>query len=750
MSFQEASRWVLVAVLLVVGQWAFSFPIQQQQAAFLAQAATPVICQDKKGAMTVEEECKPGCEYLVRPSYTKQGSVDVLASVSDPTGKLPGTVKYRDGKGTIIMICDGTVGKSLDKHTGSVQAQTALPGQGPVFPAGQVALMLPTSGTGQISASFSGSSGGYTPTPLETRESVSSDFFGTGPSGSLGAAPNPAVSFDGSLGGEYCLGQFCPVEGEGVQRNSDALPNDGNLNGETFGNVAEINSARIPQNVGIENALIADRARLNMSNDLRIYSAAQEWSGFQKEGKLDEPQYVGVDGQRTIAQSINARVRDYAQQDVGYAVAEVTGTTAAGEQGVLVSYTKDTVLARDPYDGSLLFADSKDQLPVLYTADGQAVPTSNQAGDWVGVMKERIQTPAELREFEKAYTGVYSAVFTPADIKVPGLKLDMLPENARNTFDSLARWDGNGPESMGASNDVIIRSLSGEEKLRISDDVYRAMHAHENQVYGIDAAASRIERDTQGKMNLNISGLPQETNVGGSLAPAYALVPLPGELRAWTASAIETELGKYPPEYWENANKGAIYDFMPRPDMQGVVREGGHATVPGDPRAHIYLNGLSGAAGIAVILNHELSHFNDDKTFVSDQTFGTNVYGPAYGMSYAGSSGYEAIMSGKFDIGRPDGFADSYGYRGGVQEDKASIVEAMFTNYSVVQQAAQTDTVLAQKVQILQSGFEKSTNGAMNETYWQNLKPIDPWYQLPPSVSRPSFLRTLMSKLWFK
>src|SRR3989338_758091 len=749
MSFQESSRWVLVAVFLVAGQWALSFPGQQQASALLAQAAKPVVCQDKKGAVTVEEECKPGCEYLVRPSYTKQESVDVLASVSDPTGKLPGTVKYRDGKGTIIMICDGTVGKSLENHTGALQSGTPLQPQGQLLPSGPTATLLPSGQTGQIDSAFSGS-GGYTPTPLEYRESVPSDFFGVKPSGSLGAAPNPAVSFDGFLGGNYCLGQFCPVEGEGVQRNSDALPNDGNLNGNTFGNVAEINSSRIPQNVSIENALIADRARLNMSNDLRIYSAAQEWSGFQHSGRLDEPLYVGVDGERTVAQSINAAVRDYAQQDVGYAVAEVTGETAVGEQGVLISYTKDAVLARDPYDGSLLFADAKDQLPVLYTADGQAVPTSNQSGEWLGVMKERIQTPAELREFERAYTGTYSAVFTPADIKVPGLKLDMLPDDVRNTFDSLARWDGNGPESMGASNGVIIRSLDGEEKLRISDDVYRAMQAHENEVYGIDAAAHGIERDTQGRMSLDISSLPHETNVGGLLAPEYALVPLPGELRAWTAGAIETELGKYPPEYWENANKGAIYDYMPRPDMQGVVREGGHATLPGDPKAHIYLNGLNTGAGVAVILNHELAHYNNDKTFVSDEIFGTRVYGPAYGMSYAGSSGYEAITSGKFDIGRPDGFTASYGYRGGVQEDKASIAEAMFTNYSVVQQAMQTDPILAHKVQLLQSGFEKSTNGVMNEAYWQNLRPIDPWYQLPPAVSRPSFLRTLISKLWFR
>ena len=749
MSFQEASRWILVAVFLVVGQWAFSFPVRQPQAAFLAQAATPVVCQSKTKAPSVEEECKPGCEYFVRPSYTKQGSVDVIASVTDPTGKLPGIVKYRDGKGTVIMLCNGTVGKSLDSHAGVLQSGTPLQPQGQLLPSGPTATLLPSGQTGQIDSAFSGS-GGYTPTPLEQRESVPSDFFGAGSSGSLGAAPNPAVSFDGYLGGNYCLGQFCPVEGEGVQRNFDALPNDGNPNTNPFGNIAEMNSARVPQNVGIENALIADRARLNMSTDVRMNSAVEQWSGFEWSGQLDRPQYEGVDGERTVAQSINAAVRDYAQQDVGYAVAQVTGETAAGEPGVLVSYTKDGVLARDPYDGSLLFAHTKEQLPVLYTAEGEAVPTSNQSGEWLGVMKERIQTPAELREFERAYTGTYSAVFTPADIKVPGLKLDMLPDDVRNRLDSYARWDGNGPESMGASNDVIIRSLSGEEKLRISDDVFRAIQTHENEVYGIDATASRIERDTQGKMNLNISGLPQETSAGGALAPAYALVPLPGELRAWTASAIETELGKYPPEYWENANKGAIYDFMPRPDMQGVVREGGHATAPGDPRAHMYINGLNTGANIAVIINHELSHFNDDKTFVPDSTFGTAVYGSAYGMSYAGSSGYEAITSGKFDIGRPDGFADSYGYRGGVQEDKASIVEAMFTNYSVVREAMQTDPILAHKVQLLQSGFEKSTNGVMNEAYWQNLRPIDPWYRLPATVSRPNFLQTLMSKLWFK
>ncbi|MDP2649145.1 MAG: hypothetical protein Q8P19_04615, partial [bacterium] len=169
------------------------------------------------------------------------------------------------------------------------------------------------------------------------------------------------------------------------------------------------------------------------------------------------------------------------------------------------------------------------------------------------------------------------------------------------------------------------------------------------------------------------------------------------------------------------------------------VRATGYSS---NPRNQIWLDGDYTRYGMtetfAKTLNHELAHYNDDKLFPSDSQFGTSVYGSSYGAAYAGSSGAEAIASGKLgSVELPQGFVDDYGYMGGIKEDKATIVEAMFTNYPALRQAVRTDPILATKVRILQDGFAQATGGDMDQSYWQRLTPIDPYWRPDPTVTRP-------------
>src|SRR5262249_32310455 len=68
------------------------------------------------------EQCKDGCSYVVSPDASKTGTVDVTASVTDPTGKQPGAVEYKQGNSTIIRLCTGTVGASIPPPSSSTES----------------------------------------------------------------------------------------------------------------------------------------------------------------------------------------------------------------------------------------------------------------------------------------------------------------------------------------------------------------------------------------------------------------------------------------------------------------------------------------------------------------------------------------------------------------------------------------------------------------------------------------------------
>jgi len=414
--------------------------------------------------------------------------------------------------------------------------------------------------------------------------------------------------------------------------------------------------------------------------------------------------------------------RDAKRAKVVEAIGEVLpGATITRDGSVIKARDAfgQTTHAFDADSGRIFLSKTGKDFPTLYNANGEAAVTSKDSESWTKSLPA-LDTPEKFSAFEGLYfdKGSVPDRYTPINLS------------------GLPTYDEDGNETGKSPDERLVGAIQGKQEQVVSRDAYDAVRAQGDVANGTDRLIERVRVATEGKVQFDSpSSFAKEEGINDRHTPTDLLSPLSSEKRAQVLAAIEREVEKYPQSYWENAKPLMIYTYGGQLDQVG----GGYAS-----KDRIWINGRADQDFIPRAFQHELAHYNDTRTFVSNEQFATKVYGDSYGKAYGGASGAEAIARGKFDWGAPEGFARTYGYEGGISEDKATIVETMFMNYPYVEEVAKTDTVFAQKVQIIKDGFYQTTGGAMNDAYWQNLKPIDPSYR----VARKPFIVTWIQNMF--
>lgn len=344
-----------------------------------------------------------------------------------------------------------------------------------------------------------------------------------------------------------------------------------------------------------------------------------------------------------------------------------------------------------------------DEMPTILTSSGQAFSTEEPLSGWQRAMENTIDSPSKFNVFESEY------------------------------FDS-----GNTPkayELVTEGAEVVARGECDACSKIVPTDAYAAIRQQGDYVHGVDDIRARISESTYGRVHFdNPDSWPQRLFYETPIPP-NALTQVSSADRASAITVIANEIDKYPSEFWENAKAVTIYTYG---DSYGSVAKtaGWSAGAEGYIFVNASLNTLD-PSFFSTIIDHELAHYNEASLFPSEKIWGTSVYGPQYGYVYAGESGAQSISLSKLGIihERPEGFADTYGYRGGIHEDQATVVHSMFRNYSAVQTAAQTDPALAVKVDLVKQGYASMSDGVMNDEWWQNLKPTDMRFSLQQPIS---------------
>lgn len=380
----------------------------------------------------------------------------------------------------------------------------------------------------------------------------------------------------------------------------------------------------------------------------------------------------------------------------------------------------------DPDTGKPFLHRAPNDLQPTLIAEGKVFSTAGPIAGWEEAMRTTLDTPTKFIAFESEYfdNGSKPTSFTLTE--------------------PVSATDQDMQEAI-----VTATDSAGNEK-SVPRVAYDAVQWHGEITHGAIETYQRVYDATGGKVTMGSSiWFPQETGTEIYKNPG-ALTPLTSGDHVSALRAIEQEVQKYPPEYWQNANRVLVttYGYTPSAENRAVANGkiiGGHSG-----SGEIWLNGshLNSSSKIysptdySSLVHHEFGHNNEVRLFGSDERWATEVYGPQYGSAYAGKSGYDAQVSGKFE--RPEGFARDYGHLGGIKEDQATVVESMFTNYSAVKRATATDPTLAAKVALVKTGYANMSNGAMDDAYWLNLKPIDPNFVLPPTPT-PGFFQRLFN-----
>lgn len=409
---------------------------------------------------------------------------------------------------------------------------------------------------------------------------------------------------------------------------------------------------------------------------------------------------------------------------------------------VSIATTQGNTYAYDG-DGNLFASAANNDYPTLYDSAGRQFPTSAIGGEWTGEMKNVVQTPEQWTAFRDMYMGTPASVRGGSDsggedVTVKGfLGQDML---------------------LSRNQDVIVKDTLGNERI-LSREAYDAVNNLGRELYGVNALRDQIAAQTGGLVSVPRENLlPQElakNNFIGSegqinsQTPSYALTQITPEREAQVLNLVSRELDKYPSEFWDGARTTTrdipLYTFASNKEM-GAFQAAGN-TYQGGGR--LLLNTSQPDWYTAETVHHELAHDFDSSEwtrsqgiFPSDTQFAQSVYGDVWQKAYLGTSGQQAIAEGKLGGVTPEGFADPYGQRGGVAEDKATIAEGLFKNYPAMVEAARVDPVLAQKMSIIQQGYYDASGGKMNSAYWNSLTPMNPQWQV-----RPSFVQTVVSRL---
>src|SRR3989338_8700031 len=287
---------------------------------------------------------------------------------------------------------------------------------------------------------------------------------------------------------------------------------------------------------------------------------------------------------------------------------------------------------------------------------------------------------------------------------------------------------------------VLIRYPDGSTSV-LSNTVYKAIRDQWWKVSGLEATANSIRTLTGDALILIApSALPGDrSNFYGA---DYKLYYTPSTSNATQLlQDIKTQAGQLPPEYWNSSQITprtlGIYSSL-NLDSTGAGSEDQDSILLSSNSRDDYTSVVN-----RITIAHELSHacfrdfYRNSPISKLEYQFAYAVYGDEWQSVYGGTSGNEAILAAKSGDNwkmtnyRPDGFIHWYAYKGGPVEDMAATTEMMFTNYPAFKEAAEDDLALATKGRIIRELYAQKVP-AMNDAYWDNLKPIDQnWKPLP-------------------
>lgn len=456
--------------------------------------------------------------------------------------------------------------------------------------------------------------------------------------------------------------------------------------------------------VGTIDAEIQQQADANIANDPKIKGNAFDTLLCQQQGTCDVAPIES--GDVTTGQSLRAEAQNAVRADTFKAIGEMYGSDysvqSMGDNAVAKISSAD--LGARYYDTDtgqpFLSRAPGDKFPTILTNEG-AYPTSAPIDQWRSALGTLDKT--EFPAFEGEYFGKGSP---PAGFRDP--EVTNLPPEFQSNVKILTIDDSS----------VYMKS--------VPRDAFDAVRVQGDISTGAADTIAHIQEESGGKILINTpNSFPSEMKSPWT----GALTQPSSEIRAATLKTIEEEILKYPPEFWQNANPVTVhpYSYTPAALAAGVGSLSGQAN---QPPGTLFLNSMQDSTQAAITFDHELTHVNQVQLFGSEQNWGQTVYGPQYPYAYAGQKTGDVVAANFRTDARPEGFIEYYGFGAGIHEDWSTTAQSMFTNYSAVQQAAQTDPVLAQKVALAQQGFYNMSNGVMDQRYWDNLKPIDPNFTL--------------------
>jgi hypothetical protein len=199
-------------------------------------------------------------------------------------------------------------------------------------------------------------------------------------------------------------------------------------------------------------------------------------------------------------------------------------------------------------------------------------------------------------------------------------------------------------------------------------------------------------------------------------------IPALSAQRAHMIQMVSKEAAKYPQSFWKNM-PGIHLEINPRAPESTRNFAGSAGQKNGE--SYLWLS-VSQSTYMKGVFHHELAHRVDKAAgyFPQDKRWGITAYG---------TNNYEQVYANNFDgntrLRSTEGFICDYGCAN-QGEDKATISESMFVNYKDVMQVAQADPILAAKVTMVKEAYLAASNGAMNDTYWENLTPTEPNYSI--------------------
>ena len=197
-----------------------------------------------------------------------------------------------------------------------------------------------------------------------------------------------------------------------------------------------------------------------------------------------------------------------------------------------------------------------------------------------------------------------------------------------------------------------------------------------------------------------------------------------------TIIALHKRIDRYPLTFIQNSGLKKLYifgDWTDNSQKNSPTSTGGFSLGNGE----IGINSEYG-------FDHELLHCIDTKYGGLDDDnagWGKRAHGKNYKSLY-GKNGQEAIRSGRAYEKRPKGYANAYGKYGGIDEDQATMAEAimgmgddvhntlsdnMLVGYNTVLRYMANEPELVEKMKMIKELYYALSDGKMDSKFWEDL-----------------------------